>query len=133
MTLVSHQPSLPLAGAVVRQLRRHMDGIGQGSSRNDQLGGHDQISALNTEECEAPTPPADILHTAKASNERVWNAKGFQHFPLLDHVALPARPRADRVSSAGLLRSASATKFRHTKVEPRGFRAVNAPAMERAS
>ena len=126
MTLVPQQSPLPLASAVVGQLRSHMDGIGQGFPAYHQLRGNNKVASLRGEECEPPASPAYVLDASEASNKRVRNAKGFQHLPLLDHaVALRARPRAERSSSACVLNRASSSKFRHTKVGPHGFRAVN--------
>lgn len=127
MTLVPRQPLGSFASAIAGQLRSHMDRCGQGCATDHKLRGNDQIAALSGEEREAPTSPADILDASQSSHKRIWNAKGFQHFSLLDHAnILRMRPRADRALVALLRHYASGSIYGYPTAVPLDLTKVNA-------
>lgn len=125
MHLVPRQPFGSLASAIAGQLRSHVDSIGQGSPAYHQLCSDYQVGPLSGEEGKTPASPAHVLDASEASNERIRNPEGFQHFPAFYHDDLHSRPREDRLVGTHPTGSARETIRPYAIVSARGFQFVS--------
>lgn len=132
----SHSPYM-LASAGMGNLPRHVHGIGQSLSGNDDLGSDDMFVSpadfLTGEKGEAPTPAAHIFDVAKACHENLRYAEHFQEFLPFAHAGdLHIRPREDLLVGAHREADASDTIHRYTSDNPHGFLLVNPPCAARS-